>query len=129
MTFYKAISKQLKANATALGMKFYPVQAPQNAADPYCVFTLIDDNTAPVHNGGYDNGEALVQFEVYCKTLATLDARVDGLKNHFIGQTIEADTTVTLCYCNVQSEIDAFENDEQMYNRSLDIRIRYILRS
>ena len=125
-SIYKALAGYLKNTNIGDNMKFYPSHAPQNASDPYCILTMITNDTDVHHGGSFDSGNAIFQFDFFSKTLATLDNRVESLKNAFVGQSINLTSGVTICYVRSQIEFDDFDDKADTYIRSLDLVFKYI---
>lgn len=126
MTVYKALAMYLQTKTSTLSNTFYPIQAPQNASRPYCVFSIIDDNPITTHEGDYKHGVIIIQFDIYCNSLADVDDRASKIKDHFVGQSHQIHSDVQLCYGVSQNEFDAFDDDEQINIRSFDLRFTYI---
>lgn len=127
MTIYKALAMYLKTKQGSgdFNMNIYPVQAPQNASEPYCVFKLIDDTPDTMHNSGYPTGVAIFQFDIYADTLTEVDSRTEAVKNHFVGQSIAIHADVEIAHADSQNEFDGYDDEEKLYARSFDLKIRY----
>tara|TARA_R100001129_G_C5220929_1_gene219628 strand:+ start:267 stop:662 length:396 start_codon:yes stop_codon:yes gene_type:complete len=125
-SIYKAMASYLKSSSIGSSMKFYPSHAPQTASDPYCVLNLISNDTDIHHGGSFDTGNAIFQFDFFSKTLATLDNRVESLKNAFVGQSINLTSGVTISGVNSQNEFDDYDDKSDTYIRSIDLVFKYI---
>jgi hypothetical protein len=126
MTVYEGIATHLVSNQTALQNTFYPLQAPQKTSKPYCVFKLVDDSPLTTHDGNYKNGIIIIQFDLYADSLSVLDDRAKKLKDHFIAKSKTINSDISICYTNSQNEFDGFDDQEQLYLRSFDLRMTYI---
>jgi hypothetical protein len=126
MTVYKSIATYLKGKETLLGCTYYPLQAPQNQSSPYCVFSVEDDRPEPTHDGGFQHGQVVVQFDFYATRLETIDNVVSAFKQHFVGQSLDLSATVTQAYAVTDNEFDGFTEPTNLYIRSIDLNIKYI---
>lgn len=125
MTAYKALAKHLKANSESLGCTYFPIEAPQGTTGLYGTFNLIDTLTEVTHSGLSGFGQMQVQFDIFSTSLSQVDTATQNLKNHFVGQSVIADSTVHLVYCISQSELDEFDNEERIYRRVIDLQFKY----
>lgn len=130
MTFYYALASYLKDANFGNDARIYPVQAPQNAAAPYCVFSIVDDQPQTIHNGGYSSGLSIVQIDIFSDQLSEVDQLTESVKNTFVGKSFvlleSAGERVEVAHGDTQNESDAFDDDQGLWARSFDLRIRYI---
>jgi hypothetical protein len=129
MTIYEAIARYLKSKEgeSDLNMEFYPSQAPDNAERPYAIFSIEDDVPETMFDGGFNNGRIIMQMDVFADNLTDLNNRVFNIKNHFVGRSLVLDSTVKMAYADSSNEFDAYDNQQKLYIRSLDLNIKYIL--
>lgn len=137
MTVFKALAVYLKSKEgnSDFGCTFYPSQAPDNATRPYAIFSIKDDVPQLVHDGllfsasgeGYNNGNMIVQFDIFCDSLTDLDDRVYRIKNNFIGRSLLLDSSVKMAYADSDNEFDAFDERQKLWIRSFDLNMKYIL--
>ena len=127
-SIFKAICSYIKGSSLESDNDYYPSQAPQSANDPYVIINMVDNNTDITHSNSYFSGDARFQFDFYCKTLSTLDDRVEKLKNAFVGQSFDLTTNTVLAFCTCDNEFDAFDDDSDTYIRSVDLVFKYIFK-
>lgn len=132
MTFYKSLATKLQDFQGDLNMRYFPMRAPQGdhtsygTTETFCIFNMITNDVDTVHEGGFQNGVAIVQFDFFSKSLEKLDESVEAFINVFVGRSLVLNSDYTAHHSDLQSEFDEFEHKQGLYVKSIDLRISYI---
>jgi hypothetical protein len=128
-SFLEILSNYQLANIADLdaiiGDRLYPVEAPQGVASPYGVFTQISGDE-DVHHGGKSGwGSMRVQYDFYSTKFHEVHDAARALRAEFEGRSVTIASGVQVCWCKVETEYDAYDPDERIYRRSLDLLFEY----
>jgi hypothetical protein len=125
----KAIYSILGADATVTGLlgsgnalRVYPIQAPQNAALPFVVYTKVANDPQDTKDGQAVD-HIRIQIDVYASTYSNLEdvsAAVDGALNLYRGTA----NGVVVDEIRYETENDTVEEDETFYRNSVDYLVR-----
>lgn len=135
MTPYKALATYLQSSTVQSqfdsAFEFYPIQAPQrqslNNAN-FSIFTMKEDTPETEFGGGFSNGRMVVEFDFFSNSLATIDSNINTFKTLFVGQSILLDSTIEMAYADTSNEFDAYEDNNKLWIRSLDLSLKYIIK-
>ena len=116
------------AGTTALiGTRFYPGILPQNATLPAVTYQKISDPMVKRVMAGVTNVRyPRVQLDVWAATYAQCEAVAVQLRTAFQDYATSSGG-LTLAFTIVDSEFDNHEADNQLFRRTMDLRLWYKL--
>lgn len=129
MSMLETLAGYTTANIAALDAviedRMYPVIAPQGVQLPYGVFTQISDDESIHHTGKDGWGSMRVQYDFYAHKFSEVHDAGRALRAAFEGQTVALATDTDACFTRVETESDAYEPDEKIYRRTMDLLFEY----
>lgn len=108
-----------------IGDRLYPVEAPQDVALPFGVFTQISGDEDTHHGGKSGWGSMRVQYDFYSTKFHEVHDAPRALRGEFEGRSVEIATGTLICFCRVETEFDDYDSEERIYRRSLDLLFEY----
>lgn len=108
-----------------IGDRLFPVEAPQDVAFPFGVFTQISNDENIHHGGKGDWGSMRVQYDFYAETFHEVHDAARALRAEFEGRSVELATGTRVCFSRVETEFDDYDSDERIYRRTLDLLFEY----
>lgn len=114
------------SNTDFIPFAFYPVQAPAHAKFPFCVFKIMDNETDNNYDGNFHSGRARIQFDIASPNLELTDRITELIKDEFVSQKIILNNNYSIATSESGNEFDAFDDEVNLWLRSIDLRIRYI---
>ena len=115
----------LPALAAIIGERLYPVEAPQDVAVPFGVFTQISAAEHVTHGGKSGWGSMRVNYEFYAATFHEVVDAARALRAEFEGRSVTLATGTQSCWCAVESEYDDYDSGKRIYRRSIDLLFEY----
>lgn len=110
---------------SVIGDRLFPVEAPQRTELPYGVFTQISGDEDVHHSGKSGWGSMRVQYDFYGHKFHEVHDAARALRAEFEGRSVTLAAGTDACFSRVETEFDAFDPDERIYRRSLDLLFEY----
>lgn len=128
-SFLETLSAYATSNIADLdaiiGDRLYPVEAPQDVAMPFGVFTQVS-NDESIHFSGKDGwGSMRVQYDFYATAFYEVHDAARALRAAFEGRSVVLVPGTEACFAVVQTEFDDYDSKERIYRRTLDLLFEY----
>ena len=120
MTIETVLTAKLKADATLLGNRVYPVKLPQNASFPAARYVRVGTVRGYTHNGPDCLPAVQFQIDVFDNTFAGVRAAWEQVR-----QSLSGFQGVDILIATLDTERDDFEDDTKLYRVMADFVILY----